>query len=89
MSGFKIKDYAQMGFYDIKSIRVKRKLTSEQIWIDKTLGILNGQETIDKACSDNSLTACHVKKAFLHHYLLAASFGNLSANIAVMKLKSF
>lgn len=59
MSGFKIKDYVQMGFYDIKSTRAERKLTSEQVWIGETPGSLNGQETTDKVGPDNSLKMLH------------------------------
>lgn len=75
MSGFKIKDYVQMSFYNIKSTRVERKLTSEQVWIGETPGSLNGQETMDKVGPDNSLKTCCIKNAFLHFcFLVVAGF---------------
>lgn len=59
-----------MGLYDLKSTRVERKLTSEQIWTSETPGSLNGQETMDKVGSDNSLAASCIKNVFLHLCLL-------------------
>lgn len=53
-----------MGLCDIKSTRVERKLTSEQMWIGETPEALNGQETVDKVGSDKNVTACHIKNAF-------------------------
>lgn len=77
-----------MGWYDIKSTRVEIKLTLEQLCIGEIPEALNGQETMDRVKSDNSLMVCHTKNAFLHLCLLfVADFVNPSANVSGMKLK--